>query len=469
MGSLNKTFALLLVLVFIASSCLILERPVSGTSTVGNSWVEKAPMPTPRAGLGVAVVDNKIFAIGGTTEVIINGGGNSGGLTGANEEYNPSTDNWTTKAPMPTPRQTFAISVYQNKIYCIGGDNDPAGGYPTGTNEVYDPTTNTWTTKAPLPTPRFDLQSNIVNGKIYCIGGADSNGRESAVNEVYDPATNTWATEQSMPHATAMYASAVFNDKIVVFGGYTQIYDCKTGNWTFGKSPPESAPSIAVTTSGVMAPQRIYCFGDDGSNKIYDPENDSWTIGKGIPVANLVRFGSANVNDEIYVIGGEIETPAYPLIPFSDSTNDIASGANEQYTPIGYGTPDPNYVSEFVPPQISFFSPSNQTYNESSVPLVFAVNKNVTWTSYSLDGHQNVTITENTTIANISNGSHNLTVYSNDTYGNIGSQTVNFTVNKQQPFPTSIIIGSVVAIAMIVILSSSLLYRRHRNISNINQ
>ena len=83
---------------------------------------------------------------------------------------------------------------------------------------------------------------------------------------------------------------------------------------------------------------------------------------------------------------------------------------------------------------ITLLSPLNQTYNDSTVPLVFTVNKPLTWASYSLDGRQNITVTGNDTISNTSNGLHNLTVYANDTFGNIGaSDRVNFLVAKPEP------------------------------------
>src|SRR5208283_178224 len=109
-----------------------------------------------------------------------------------------------------------------------------------------------------------------------------------------------------------------------------------------------------------------------------------------------------------------------------------------------------NYLLETTPPKISLQSPVNQTYNESSVFLVFTVDKTVNWAGYSLDGQQNVTITGNTTltnsmvtnvtIANMTNGLHNITAYAEDTFGNIGaSQTINFTiaVHDAEFFPTA--------------------------------
>ena len=101
-----------------------------------------------------------------------------------------------------------------------------------------------------------------------------------------------------------------------------------------------------------------------------------------------------------------------------------------------------------TPPKISVLSPLNERYNETSIPLVFTLDKPVNWTGYSLDGEPSVTVTSsglltNVTIANVTNGVvHNVTVYANDTYGNMGaSETVTFTVAKPEPepFPTALV------------------------------
>ena len=86
-------------------------------------------------------------------------------------------------------------------------------------------------------------------------------------------------------------------------------------------------------------------------------------------------------------------------------------------------------VFQLIAPKITLSSPQNQTYNESSVPLVFSTDKTANWTAYSLDGEQNVTVTGNRTVIELTNGLHNVVVYANDSLGNIGaSQTINFTI-----------------------------------------
>ena len=124
------------------------------------------------------------------------------------------------------------------------------------------------------------------------------------------------------------------------------------------------------------------------------------------------------------------------------------------------------FVLQVTPPIVSVSSPINQTYHQSSIPLVFSVDvlspvKSVNWTGYSLDGKLNVTITGNTALTGLSSGLHNLTVYANDTYGNMGaSETVTFTI--PQPFPTVIV--SVVSGLLVVIVVAGLMvyFKKHK-------
>ena len=365
-------------------------------------------MPTARSGLGVAVVNGKIYAIGGLS---------GASPVNANEEFDPVTNAWTSEAPMPTARSGCAIAVYDNKIYVIGGE--VGNGY-VGNNEVYDPGTNTWETKASMPTPRADLSANVVNGKIYLIGGKEYSSTspyysETDVNEVYDPANDTWTTAASIPTAVYGYASAVIDGKIHIIGGSqtlssqggeilvnsNQVYDPQTDMWSSGANLPSAVTyGAAAATEGFMAPSLLYVIGGYFLNsyssdvQVYNPGNNSWSTGASMPTARAY-LGVAVVNDVLYAIGG------------FDGQNWL--NTVEEYMPIGYGT---------ASPIIQITSPENQTYNK--VTLNFTVNRNTEWISYSLDNQANVTITGETQLLNLSQGSHNIILYANDSLGNMG-------------------------------------------------
>jgi|GEM_PF-3249799 len=97
-------------------------------------------------------------------------------------------------------------------------------------------------------------------------------------------------------------------------------------------------------------------------------------------------------------------------------------------------------VTDITPPGINITSPRNETYYVNSVDLNYSVNETTSWEGYSLDGQVNVTLTGNTTLVNIGNGSHNVTVYANDTAGNMGSSMVWFMISVSDTTPPTITI-----------------------------
>jgi len=119
------------------------------------------------------------------------------------------------------------------------------------------------------------------------------------------------------------------------------------------------------------------------------------------------------------------------------------------------------------PPKISILSPEDQTYNESSVPLTFSLDKQVTWVSYSLDGKQNISLSGNSTVVSMTNGSHNITLFANDTFGNISaSETITFTVAAPEPEPEPFTVWplaiAVAVVTVTAVIAGLLFYRGKR-------
>jgi N-acetylneuraminic acid mutarotase len=349
--------------------------PIPPVETEGGSWSSEHSLSQARAGLGVAIVNGKIYAIGGSTKNESYSPYQTSDFVGTNEEYDPATDQWTTKTSMPTPRANFAIAVVQNKIYCI---NSVLTGFkldeiynifpiPTwsGVNEVYDPTTDTWKTKKPMPTAVPITKANVVNDKIYILSGRE--------NWMYDPANDSWTQKSPSPTQyeiyTSNYPSAVIGDKIYFLSNYApmQIYDTANDSWSFGSRCPRLDPhGAACATTGKFAPERIYFFtvaqyhwvpygdtGTSGSERrttfIYNPQTDSWSAGARIP-AYRTDFGVAVLNDTVYAVGGYI---------WQDSSGKVTiCSSNEQYTPASYGEIKPQETT----------NPNGGTAQQTSAP-----------------------------------------------------------------------------------------------------
>jgi hypothetical protein len=101
-----------------------------------------------------------------------------------------------------------------------------------------------------------------------------------------------------------------------------------------------------------------------------------------------------------------------------------------------------------APPSIAILTLEDKTYQTADLPLNFTVNEPVKWVGYSLDGKKNITITGNSTMTNLSNGSHSITVYANDSSGNMGtSKTTSFFVDA----PLAIIQAAIIVVCSIAV------------------
>jgi len=180
---------------------------------ITDSWRSRAPMPTPRFGLAAVAVEGKIYAIGGTER------GDS--PSNAVEEYDPATDIWRSRAPMPTARYGLAAAeaTLSGKIYAIGGEYRNGRIQYLRTVEEYDPVTDSWCSRAPMPTPRYFHAAVAEGSRLYVLGGYNSDVGDLAVVEEYDPATDIWASRTPMPTARRGLAAVAVGGRIYAIGG----------------------------------------------------------------------------------------------------------------------------------------------------------------------------------------------------------------------------------------------------------
>jgi hypothetical protein len=107
-------------------------------------------------------------------------------------------------------------------------------------------------------------------------------------------------------------------------------------------------------------------------------------------------------------------------------------------------------IIDTIPPKVSILSLENETYSAASIPLNFTTSEPISQSTYSLDGQENVTIAGNTTLSELTTGDHNITVYATDEAGNIGaSDTIYFSVEVPEPFPTTLVVASVITVAAV--------------------
>jgi len=142
------------------------------------------------------------------------------------ECYDPQTNSWEYKKPLSSVRMRFAAVVGpDDKIYVFGGAEGMANIDATpvlNTTEVYDPKTDSWTLRKPMPESR-EAHAAVLgsDGKIYVIGGASS-VPTPPLNDVfiYDPVQDSWARGPKMKVPRAVLAAVATPDgKIYAIGG----------------------------------------------------------------------------------------------------------------------------------------------------------------------------------------------------------------------------------------------------------
>lgn len=190
----------------------------------------KAPAPTARAEMAAANKSGDIYVAGGRSR-----GGSippySIKLLDTFEVYHSNSDTWETLPPMPTPRAGLGLVVEGDNVYAIGGRVGGQGILKSGNVlnvvEIYDIDAGTWSTGTPMPTPRSDFGIAVMGSSIYVMGGWDGTPNAGDLDTVEKMSTSSgnWSTIDSMPTARTALTVVVEGNDIYALGGHTGIVD----------------------------------------------------------------------------------------------------------------------------------------------------------------------------------------------------------------------------------------------------
>lgn len=272
------------------------------------AWSLQAPMPTARLGHAAAPGADS----GGTKRIYVFGGSQGTGYVPQTEAYNPVTDTWATKAPMPGGRLRNLISACRatnGKIYVVGGQTVVT---ESAFVDEYDPATDTFTAKANMPTARWALAlAPGKNGKIYAFGGErNSPPYDPAVVEEYDPSTNTWTPKGSLPGSGyGLMASTGCDGLIYVVTqntGALWVYDPVTSTFDLTKSAGFQLYGSMTTGSDGHLYAIGSCCGVSGTARAaeYDPSADTWTLLPPQLSGGAGQNAAASLGDSVFAFGG---------------------------------------------------------------------------------------------------------------------------------------------------------------------
>lgn len=145
-------------------------------------------------------------------------------LCGSMEMYFPQTDSWIGLAPLSMPRCEFGVAVLDQKVYVVGGIATHVRqgiSYRRHENTVerWDPDSNTWSSVERMAESRSTLGVVVLAGELYALGGYDGQYYLQSV-EKYVPKVKEWQPVASMTKSRSCFATAVLNGTVYAIGGY---------------------------------------------------------------------------------------------------------------------------------------------------------------------------------------------------------------------------------------------------------
>jgi uncharacterized repeat protein (TIGR03803 family) len=277
------------------------------TFIVHNTWSKGATMPTGTVYSSAAVLNGKIYVIGGDNA--------SGKVLSDVQIYNPGTNTWSTGTPLPTATDSTSAAVVNNVLYVFGGS--PGTGV---TNAVwaYNPATKKWTGKAAMLTARNGTLAVVENGIIYVIGGNLGHGANFvATVESYNPATNTWKTEGSMNGAKDYPGGGLIGTTIVASGGAvasgdvtgdTEGFNATADKWTtLTADPTARTGQCSGAINGILYDVSGYINNGGAAttvNESFNLSTNKWTTTLAPIPQGTMWPASAVANGQLYCLGG---------------------------------------------------------------------------------------------------------------------------------------------------------------------
>ncbi len=136
------------------------------------AWEMLSPTPRGRDHFHAAVVDDRLYAVGGRDSGVE---GFIDSTIAAVDVYDFAAESWSTLdgSPLPTERAGSATSSTGQTIIVTGGEGF---GQAWGETDVLDTETGTWTQAGPLNQPRHGAQAIVYDGKVWIAAGAGDQG-----------------------------------------------------------------------------------------------------------------------------------------------------------------------------------------------------------------------------------------------------------------------------------------------------
>jgi hypothetical protein len=209
--------------IYLAGGLLDGENPTARVwryDPEANRFSELPPMRQARGGTGAAVIGDKLYVVGGSANAFPKGFVESYQTL---EVYDFNTGRWEVGPEMPSGRHHVASAVLDGKLYVLGGRNET--DLTLDTFERYDPATEEWEELPPMPLAQSSAAMVAAGGKLVAFGGEDETDWDEGKGWVtgsawaFDPDANRWQRLPELNVERRAHGGAVTRGRIYALMG----------------------------------------------------------------------------------------------------------------------------------------------------------------------------------------------------------------------------------------------------------
>lgn len=284
-------------------------------------WQPGPRLPFPRDEPRGAVVDGRVYLVGGLTGIEqLPSGGQEVTEIPTVTRFDPGTERYRAAEPVPEPANHAGTVAHAGAIYVLGGFPPRLDRPAKGRFSRYLVAESRWEELPPMPVPRGAMAVGVIDDRLIVAGGASA-GRATRRVDAYDLESGRWSRLADMPTAREHVAGAVVDGSLYVLGGRdartdaldaAARYDPESDRW-------ERLPPMPVATGGLDAVAVDGAVigvggGNDragtvtGAVQRFDPGTGRSGTGRWsrLPDLRTPRHGHATVvaGDRLWVFGG---------------------------------------------------------------------------------------------------------------------------------------------------------------------
>lgn len=208
-----------------------LQRTVCYLDEDSREWkvLTHLPVSTSTTMAGVAVLDNKLYIVGGVHDV-------SKKVVETAFCYNPATNTWTTICGPQQLRYNFTLIGHEGCLYALGGEYNMKA---LSSVERYRVSDGSWGFVSPLPCPAASVASAVAMNRIFiCLW----RGKGATDIHEYKPQRDQWllVTTLTREHSYGLYMVAHKHNLYVMRNGpcddfllcVLDCYNLSSGQWS---------------------------------------------------------------------------------------------------------------------------------------------------------------------------------------------------------------------------------------------